>query len=245
MSYVDNCVQVLVPGCTVICCGSYRRGKPSSGDADVLITHPSFTVRDLSSSNISLSCLGDRLSLKGGSSGWHQSTKAAPMNKLSSGDLRRHDLMNRLLARLKEPDAKTGERFLSAELLPYYGPSSDHAHVCTMLFVKLPSSHAQCSGVHRRLDIKIYSAPCFPFALLYFTGSDHFNRSMRFYAKKNHLALSDNGLYPAIRSRGEKVWVGKSVFCRTERDVFEALGLKYVPPRLRNVYENFMPEALN
>ena len=54
-------------------------------------------------------------------------------------------------------------------------------------------------GVHRRLDLKVYPVAQFPFALLYFTGSDHFNRSMRFYAKKKHWTLSDHGLAPCVR----------------------------------------------
>lgn len=48
-----------------------------------------------------------------------------------------------------------------------------------MGFCKLPKWHPQYSGYNRRVDLKFYAAPHFPFALLYFTGSDHFNRSMR------------------------------------------------------------------
>ena len=38
--------------------------------------------------------------------------------------------------------------------------------------------------IHRRIDVKIYPKESYGFALMYFTGSDHFNRSMRLYAKK-------------------------------------------------------------
>ena len=43
------------------------------------------------------------------------------------------------------------------------------------------------------------------FALLYFTGSDHFNRSMRFYANLKGLSLSDTGLQPVNRVSGKRV----------------------------------------
>lgn len=45
----------------------------------------------------------------------------------------------------------------------------------------------------------------FGFALLYFTGSDHFNCSMRFFAKMKGLSLSDKGLQPVNRVSGKKV----------------------------------------
>jgi hypothetical protein len=53
---------------------------------------------------------------------------------------------------------------------------------------KLPN---QAKAIHRRIDIKIYPHELLPFAMLYFTGSDHFNRSMRLYAKKRGFSLSD------------------------------------------------------
>jgi hypothetical protein len=84
-----------------------------------------------------------------------------------------------------------------------------------------------------------YPAAHFPFALLYFTGSDHFNRSMRFYSRQRRWTLSDHGLCPALRVGREKVWSGRSVYCQTERDIFDALGLLYVPPEQRNVYQHF------
>ena len=39
--------------------------------------------------------------------------------------------------------------------------------------------------------------------------------------------------------RGQKVAVGLGVQCGSERSIFKALGLNYVPPHLRSVYQNF------
>jgi hypothetical protein len=114
-----------------------------------------------------------------------------------------------------------------------------HGQATYMGFCKLPDTSPCASGINRRLDIKVYPVTHFPFALLYFTGSDHFNRSMRYYAKKKRWTLSDHGLAPAVRVKGDKVWTGSSIFCRTERDVFEALGLNYVHPTQRNTFENW------
>jgi DNA polymerase/3'-5' exonuclease PolX len=94
------------------------------------------------------------------------------------------------------------------------------------------------SGIHlaRRLDIKLYPPSQFAFALLYFTGSDYFNRSMRLYAQQRGLGLSDKELKPIVRVGGERVHeTCRGVDCETERDVFTALGLPYKEPAERDV----------
>ncbi|KAI9908460.1 hypothetical protein PsorP6_004026 [Peronosclerospora sorghi] len=90
---------------------------------------------------------------------------------------------------------------------------------------------------YRRLDIKVYPRHYFGFAMLYFTGSDHFNRSMRLFAHKNGWSLSDRGLTRVMRVNGTKVRLGDSVICESEVDVFIALGLEYKDPTERNCFD--------
>lgn len=88
---------------------------------------------------------------------------------------------------------------------------------------------------HRRIDVKVYPREQYGFALLYFTGSDTFNRSMRLFAKKKGFSLADFGLFPAIRIKNEKVWSGQSVPCYNEEEVFKYLHLNYKEPKDRDV----------
>ena len=90
-------------------------------------------------------------------------------------------------------------------------------------------------GLHRRIDIKMYPRDHFAFAILYFTGSQNFNRSMRLFARNKGYSLTDHGLFPANRVRGESVWKGKSIPCFTEEDIFKALELEYKKPEDREL----------
>jgi DNA polymerase/3'-5' exonuclease PolX len=60
----------------------------------------------------------------------------------------------------------------------------------------------------RRIDIKVYPKDQYAFALLYFTGSDYFNRSMRLLAESKGFTLSDHGLAPIGKVAGKKVSKG-------------------------------------
>ena len=82
-------------------------------------------------------------------------------------------------------------------------------------------------GLNRRLDIKVYEKSFFPFAILYFTGSAYFNRSLRLFAKKKGYHLSDKELSDRI--------TGDKILCNSEEDIFKALSLKYKTPEERDI----------
>lgn len=87
----------------------------------------------------------------------------------------------------------------------------------------------------RRIDIKVYPKEQYGFALLYFTGSDYFNRSMRLLAEQKGFTLSDHGLAPIGKVSGKKVSKGLQIQCETEEDVFKALGMPFKKPQERDI----------
>jgi DNA polymerase (family X) len=72
-------------------------------------------------------------------------------------------------------------------------------------------------------DLRIVEPHEFPFALMYFTGSKEHNVRLRGIAKKLDLKLNEYGLF-----HGETF-----VAADSEEQVYERLGLQYVPPEMR------------
>ena len=171
--------------------GSYRRGKPSSGDVDVLLCRrdggdASGVIEDVLLQLRHAGCVVEHLT--------HED------------EVQRHGLGN----------------------LTSCGTCSSYRGI-----VRLPGY-----PLHRRLDLKIYPPEQYAYALLYFTGSDHFNRSMRHYAKTLGYSLSDHGIVHVVKAPGSKQNLLRGtrnlVPAKTEADIFAALGLQFVEPALRN-----------
>lgn len=72
-------------------------------------------------------------------------------------------------------------------------------------------------------DLRLLKDVQFPYLLHHFTGSAEHNIAVRGYAQKLGIKVSEHGLF-----RGEKL-----IPCKTEADIFAALGMQYVPPELR------------
>ncbi|EIW71916.1 hypothetical protein TREMEDRAFT_26921 [Tremella mesenterica DSM 1558] len=91
-------------------------------------------------------------------------------------------------------------------------------------------------GKYRRIDIL-----CIPFdqwgaALIYFTGNEIFNRSLRLYARKKGFSLNQRGLYTGVMRGpdGNKITEGEEiVVSKTEEDIFKILGIRWRHPHQR------------
>ncbi|XP_070219613.1 DNA polymerase lambda isoform X2 [Bos mutus] len=176
---VRKAAQALNPGLLCVACGSYRRGKATCGDMDVLLTHP---------------------------------------------DGRSHQgVFSRLLDSLRQ------QGFLTDDLVSHEenGQQQKYLGVC-----QLPGPGRR----HRRLDIIVVPYSELACALLYFTGSAHFNRSMRALAKTKGMSLSEHALSTAVvrSAQGLKVGSGQVLPTPTEKDVFRFLGLPYREPAERD-----------
>ncbi|KAJ8365808.1 hypothetical protein SKAU_G00146390 [Synaphobranchus kaupii] len=175
---VREAAQSLNPGLLAMACGSYRRGKATCGDVDVLITHP------------------DGTSHKG--------------------------VFGKILLSLHQMG------FLTDDLVGHEenGDQKKYLGVC-----RLPGPGQR----HRRLDIIVVPYSEFACALMYFTGSAHFNRSMRALAKTKRMSLSEHSLNRDVLRQGTlKICAGVPLPTPTERDVFTHLGIPYREPNERD-----------
>ncbi|CAL9700691.1 unnamed protein product [Knipowitschia caucasica] len=134
---VRDAARTVDPGLLSVACGSYRRGKATCGDVDVLITHP------------------DGVSHRG--------------------------VFGKILHCLHESGFLTDDLVSNEE----NGEQKKYMGVC-----RLPGPDQR----HRRLDIIVVPYQEFACALMYFTGSAHFNRSLRALAKTKQMSLSEHSL---------------------------------------------------
>ncbi|KAM3441513.1 hypothetical protein NHJ13734_002818 [Beauveria thailandica] len=91
------------------------------------------------------------------------------------------------------------------------------------------------SGRFRRMDLLAVPETQMGAALIYFTGDDVFNRSLRLLARKRGMRLNQRGLYKRIEAAGEKGRMGMAVEedlveGRCERRIFEILGVEWREP---------------
>jgi DNA polymerase/3'-5' exonuclease PolX len=258
------------PGrCRVTLAGSFRRGKQTCGDVDVLVAPSDAFATDASAGEGDgdgddaralvareplSSSLGERRTL-------------APSNSRRYVD-RLDDILPATLALLRKSglitdDLNSGERrsYMGVCRLPPETRVTDRedetegtlSHQKTETDARLgtasgtPAASPSPSRPHalpprrfRRLDIKVYSPEEYPFALLYFTGSGYFNRSMRWWADKKFrgLSLGDKGFRLQSGARGSSFKHDprfRGTTFSTEKDIFDFLKLRYVEPEDRCV----------
>lgn len=91
------------------------------------------------------------------------------------------------------------------------------------------------STTWRRMDFLLVPEEQMGAALIYFTGNDIFNRSIRLLARKKNMRLNQKGLYKDVKRgrRGEKLNEGVLVEGKSERRIFEVLGVPWRKPEER------------
>ena len=84
------------------------------------------------------------------------------------------------------------------------------------------------NGQYVRIDIRYIKYDSFAPALLYFTGSGELNRKMRELANTQGYTINEYGVYKYVdKKKGDEIRV------KTERDIFDLIGMKYLNPRER------------
>jgi len=172
--------------------GSYRRGKATCGDIDVMITRP------------------------------------PDDGKTHTG------ILPRLLSVLRSAGIITEDLSLSSD-------ANDNAECSYRGLCVRPAMAGQDTQrrLRRRIDILAIPWESRGAALIYFTGDDIFNRSIRLKANKMGYSLNQRGLFAdVVRSTGDrfvKTNAGHIIASETEEDIFRILGVPWVEPHERAV----------
>ena len=177
--YIRTFCKRIEPKLQFMIGGSYRRGAPSSGDIDFIVT----------ASGMLLSTL-------------HTIMLETIIPQLFSA--------NYLKASLATTSHDTGSKWHGACALPR-------------------------TTVWRRIDFLFVPWGELGSALIYFTGNDIFNRSVRLLASKKGMRLNQKGLWrDVMRSRGrQRINQGTLVESKDEKKIFEILGVPWRRPEER------------
>lgn len=77
-----------------------------------------------------------------------------------------------------------------------------------------------------QIDLRVLPYELYGNLLQHFTGSREHNIQLREFAVRRGLRVSENGIL--------ELETGHSIICRTEEEVYAALGMQFVPPELRS-----------
>ncbi|KAJ8287312.1 hypothetical protein GJAV_G00050110 [Gymnothorax javanicus] len=157
-------------------CGSYRRGAQSSGDIDILLTHPDYTSQSEKQPRLLHSVVD------------HLESLGFVTDTLSKGD----------------------SKFMGVCQLARESEEEDY--------------------LHRRIDIRLIPKDQYYCGVLYFTGSDIFNKNMRTRALEKSFTLNEY----TIRPLGVTGIAGEPLAVDSEKDVFDYIMWKYREPKDRS-----------
>lgn len=206
----------LHPGYKMCIVGGYRRGKPESGDVDVILSHPNEAFT---------SGFVEHLTAALDESGYITHTLTLSMANSERGQVP---------VSWKGDSKPRGSGFdtLDKALVVWQDASWPSREVDLAANPK-----ARNPNLHRRVDILVSPWRTFGCAVMGWTSGTTFNRDLRRYCGKvKNLKFDSSG----IRSREDGRWIDfESVggvapdYLTAERRVFEGLGLEWREPELR------------
>lgn len=140
-------------------------------------------------------------------------------------------LLGRLVAHLERQGFLTDHLVSSEE----NGAHKKYLGVCRLPPAPVEGATSAPVRRARRLDIIVVPYSEHACALVYFTGSEHFCRSLRHLAKRLGMSLNEHALYEGVIRRGAvKVNPGRPVDTPDEASVFQRLGVPWRPPNERD-----------
>jgi DNA polymerase IV len=130
----------------------------------------------------------------------------------------------------------SSQEFFTASLASVRSANGSKWHGCCVLPKDdFPGEQSEYRPVWRRIDLLLVPETEYGAALIYFTGNDIFNRSMRLLALKKGMRLNQRGLYSGVmRGPGGITYnEGDLVEGRDEKKIFKALGVQWRAPHQR------------
>nr|XP_056715962.1 DNA-directed DNA/RNA polymerase mu [Euleptes europaea] len=206
---VQKAVDQFLPGASVTLTGGFRRGKPSGHDVDLLITHPTE---------------GQEVGLLSKVVSWLD----------SQGFLLYHSNRRNTFQVLEDPELSistaTMDRFdrcFSIFCLNYLHGSVKRDSSAWEPACGLKDSGDAHGWKAVRVDLVVAPYSQFSFALLGWTGSRNFERDLRRFSKhEKKMVLNSHTLYHPEK----KIFLTAA----SEEEIFQHLGLDFIPPEERN-----------
>lgn len=201
--------------------GSYRRGMPDSGDIDVMITHPDADLAQLRE------WVFDKTVPYLFETGFLKCALATSRSKVRE--------QSTPIKSKKSARQRTTNTGLNVPPSDPTFPSSNSSGTKLLGASQLPTTSDNPNPPWRRIDLLLVPACSLGANLIYFTGNDIFNRSMRLLASRKGMRLNQHGLYKNVmRGPGRvKETEGELVEGRSEKKIFQILGVPWRPPEER------------
>ncbi|XP_035673620.1 DNA-directed DNA/RNA polymerase mu-like [Branchiostoma floridae] len=230
-------VQKLLPGATVVLTGGFRRGKTKGHDVDLLISHPTegketgllsavlakLREKDLLAYETTSANTYDPSSVSRKEYTLDHFERCFSIFKLDKS------LISSNQNTKQAPPSPVGavqQGSSRPDLLHHKDKVSLERAGGTASFLDEEKTEEK-TWIGRRVDLIIAPASQYAYALVGWTGSKHFNRSLRLYADNEmNMKLTNHVLYDSVKNQ--------YLPASSEEDVFLHLQLPYREPAERN-----------